>query len=417
MNFKSIFRRGLTFGELRSRSLRNSKGLGFGYLGYGSGRAFRQEQAMLLPTVYRCVEIITDSVAQLPLLPYQVDAQGYRRALPEHPVAHLLNCEPNARMTRFVFLKTLCTSVLLTGNGYAYIQRREDGTPIALHIIPSEFVTVEFPGTLDQPVAYQVAGLDRVEARDMIHVINFSYDGVQGVSTLTHAAQTLGIATDAENQARGFFAGGCNMGGILTVNAPLTKKQKEDLRMSWAGAFNSASGTPNGVAVLEGNMSYAPVSVNPKDAMLLESRMFGVIDICRFFGVSPTKCFDLSKSSYNTLEQTNLSFLSDTLSPILEKFRMEFERKLFPQQEHRSIEVRFDTNQLLRGDKAAQAQFYSTLFSLGSITPNEIRREVDLPPIDNGDRAFVQVNVQTLDRAVEDFNENNVPENGINNSL
>lgn len=62
--------------------------------------------------------------------------------------------------------------------------------------------------------------------------------------------------------------------------------------------------------------------------------------------------------------------------------------------------MRFDTNQLLRGDKAAQAQFYNTLFSIGAITPNEIRREVDLPPLEGGNTTFVQVNLQTLDRAV-----------------
>ena len=34
------------------------------------------------------------------------------------------------------------------------------------------------------------------------------------------------------------------------------------------------------------------------------------------------------------------------------------------------------------------------------ITPNEIRKNLDLPAIENGDKSFVQVNVQTLDNAV-----------------
>lgn len=36
------------------------------------------------------------------------------------------------------------------------------------------------------------------------------------------------------------------------------------------------------------------------------------------------------------------------------------------------------------------------------MTPNEIRRENNLPRLENGDKAFVQVNTQTLDRAVAD---------------
>ena len=103
----------------------------------------------------------------------------------------------------------------------------------------------------------------------------------------------------------------------------LTGKQKVDLKTSWQTAFSPTTGTPNGVAVLEGNMDFQPITVNPADAQLLETRQFNVIDICRFFGVSPVKAFDLSKSSYSTVEATQLAFLTDTLSPLLEKIELE----------------------------------------------------------------------------------------------
>lgn len=405
MNIKSLFRRnkGLTIDDIVSRSVPSSRrrggGLSFGFLNYGGGRSFNQENAMHLPAVYRCVELISDSVAQLPLKIFAVDSKGFRAEINNHPLCHLLNCEPNPRMTAFVFKKTLVTSMLLGGNGYAYVQRDDAGEPIGLHYIPNEYVTIVPSDRLDMPVSYTIGTAVNIPASNMLHILNYSADGVEGVSTITHAADTLGVADAAEKQAKGFFDNGCNVGGILTIERTMTEKQLKETQAAWRAAFG-ASGTPNGVAVLQGDMKYQPITVNPKDAMLLESRQFSVIDICRFFGVSPTKVFDLSKSSYNTLEQTNLSFLSDTLAPILKKIELEIERKLFPREKHQGIEVRFDTNQLLRGDKAAQAQFYNTLFSIGAITPNEIRREVDLPPLEGGNTTFVQVNLQTLDRAV-----------------
>ena len=36
------------------------------------------------------------------------------------------------------------------------------------------------------------------------------------------------------------------------------------------------------------------------------------------------------------------------------------------------------------------------------MTINEIRRELDLPHLENGDTSFVQVNVQTLKNATQD---------------
>lgn len=379
----------------------------FDYLMFNGSGSYSTNKAMLLSTVYRCVEVISDSVAQLPLEPYKLDSNGYRIKFKSHPTYRLLNSEPNERMTRFTFIKTLIVSTLLKGNGYAYIERDEVGNAKALHYIPSELVTIIPPKTLKDNLVYSVTGLSNmIEACNMIHILNFSYDGINGISTLAHAKNTLGLASDSEAHASGFFKGGANLAGILTVQSTLTSKQKQDLKTSWQNAFSPTIGTPNGVAVLEGNMEFKPITVNPEDAQLLETREFNVIDICRYFGVSPVKAFDLSKSSYSTVEATNLSFLTDTLSPLLEKIELEFERKLYRPSEKESIDVRFDTSRLLRADKQSLASYYNTLFNIGVVSCNEIRKEIDLPAIDGGDSHFVQVNLMEIKNAT-----NNVPSN------
>ncbi len=111
---------------------------------------------MLLSTVYRCVEVISDSVAQLPLEPYRIDSNGYKMKFTKHPTYRLLNSEPNSKMTRFTFIKTLIVSTLLKGNGFAYIERDNEGNATAMHYIPSELVTIIPPKTLGDAVAYTV---------------------------------------------------------------------------------------------------------------------------------------------------------------------------------------------------------------------------------------------------------------------
>lgn len=376
---------------------------GLNSLVYNTNSSYRNDKAMLLSTVYRCVDVISDSVAQLPLEPYKVDEKGYKRKYVEHPTYYLLNKEPNSNMSRFTFMKTLITSVLLDGNGYALIERDHKGDATKLKLIPSELVTVSRVDPLKEKIMYNVVGINQlIEPVNMIHILNFSYDGITGISTLQHARNTLGLASDSEAHAEGFFKGGANLAGIIKVQSSLTPKQKLDIKESWQATFSPITGTPNGVAVLEGNMDFQPITVNPADAQLLETRQFNVIDICRFFGVSPVKAFDLSKSSYSTVEATQLAFLTDTLNPLLEKIELEFERKLYKPSERSTIDVRFDTSVLLRADKASQASYYNTLFQIGVITPNEIRKALDLEPLENGDKSFVQVNVTTLDNAVKD---------------
>ncbi|MDR1883000.1 MAG: phage portal protein [Prevotella sp.] len=365
-----------------------------------------RSKPMLLSTVYRCVDLISDSVAVLPMETYELDKDGFKTPYKSHPAYDLLDLEPNENMTRFTFFKTIMTSVLLRGNGYAYIERDAQQKPVQLIYIPSEQVSVVWIIDRDniRRKRYMVSSMDYkftqlVEPRDMIHILNFSYDGIIGVSTLTHARQTLGIATDSEAHASGFFKGGASAGGILTVERQLNKEQKGQIYSEWEDRTNPVTGRPNGITVLQGGFKYQPITISPKDSQLLESRQFNVVDICRFFSVSPVKAFDLSKSSYSTVEASQLAYLTDTASAIITKIELEINRKVFLPSERGRVKAEFNTSAILRADKSAQATYLREMFNIGAITPNEIRRENNHTRLEGGDNAFVQVNVQPLERA------------------
>lgn len=355
-----------------------------------------RNNAMLLSTVYRCVDLVSDSVAVLPLKLYS-NSNGYKTEDIGNSLHYILNIEPNANMSRFVFFKTLMVSVLLRGNGFAIIHRDRELNVTALEYVPSSEVTigiVESNG--EKRKIYRVNGHEEdIEDRDMIHVLNFSYDGINGVSTLTHAAQTLKIATKSEEQAVNFFDGGATNGILSVEGARLSKEQREQIYNQW---YERIGDKKNGVAVLEGNMRYQPISISPKDAQLLESRQFNVLDICRFFSVSPIKAFDLSKSSYATVEATQNQYLVDTVQPVITKIELELMRKvLLPSQRGKKV-IEFDTSVILRTDKSAQASYWKDMFYIGAVTPNEIRKESNLPRIEDGDNLYIPVNVQRINQ-------------------
>ena len=368
------------------------------YTGFSS--LMSRRKPMLLSTVYRCVDLISDSVAVLPFKVYGIDSDGFKHEAKDNPIYWLLDEEPNDNMTRFTFFKTMVASQLLTGNAYAYIQRDKQGTPEQLIYIPSQMVDIVWvkDATGIERKRYKVSTFkELVEPWDMIHVLNFSYDGIIGVSTLTHAAQTIDIATSAEEHASGFFKSGGAITGALTVEGPrLDKKQKDQIYETWNSRTNPVTGHPNGIVILESNMKYQPISINPKDSQFLESREFNVVDICRFFSVSPVKAFDLSKSSYSTVEATQLQFLTDTVLAEITKIECEINKKLFRGLERGKLRAEFDTSVILRTDKAAQATYWRELFNMGAATPNEIRRINNLDRMEHGDDAFIQVNMQPL---------------------
>lgn len=365
---------------------------------------YSRSKPLVLSTVYRCVDLLSDALAVLPLKTYHRDTQGFKTEAEDSPLYSLLDLEPNEDMTRYTFFKTLMTSVLLTGNAYAYIERDYKQQVEQLVYIPSHEVTIESitDGKGISRKRYRVNGFKQlVEPKDMLHVMNFSYNGITGVSTLTHAAQTLNISMSAEEHTGAFFEGGGTVSGILTVEGPpLNKEKRDQIYERWAERMSPTSVRRSSVAVLEGNMKYQPITISPKDATLIETRQFQVIDICRFFGVSPVKAFDLSKSSYSTVEATQLQYLVDSVLPIISKFEQEINRKILLSFQRKELVIEFDTSVILRTDKTAEAAYMRDMTYIGAITPNEVRRRMNLSPLENGNTAFVQVNMQPLDLAV-----------------
>lgn len=355
------------------------------------------DQPMTLSGVYRCVDVISDGIASLPLRLYKWENGVRKRVWQGDKLGLALNMRPDPRMTRYEFVKMLVTSKFLQGNAYALIMRNED-VPSLVFLKPGDVTPIYQIDNLtkQQYLVYQVRGFNRrLQHDELIHIKNFSYDGLVGISTLKHAFNTLTIASGGDRQASKFYDGNGQPSGVVSVESGgrLKQKDRDEFYNVWDSRLRD---NPGGVIVLEGNAHYQPIGVNPAEAQLLESRQYSVVEICRFFGVSPVKCFDLTNSSYSTVEATQLDFLNDTLRPIMEAIEQELNSKLFLGSMAGQFEVRFDTSSLLRADKTAQANYYRTLIFAGVLTPNEVRAEIDRDPIPGGDKAYVQNNMVGL---------------------
>jgi HK97 family phage portal protein len=361
------------------------------YVNSGFLTAINSQTALKLSTVYRCVEILSNSVAQLPVLPYYVN-NGEKRIMREHPTYKLLAYNPNRRMTKFTYFKQLVCDMLLRGNAYVYIERDKNNNPVQLIYIPADYVAINYnPGNLFDDVTYIVAGFDRlVEHTDMIHLINYSNDGVLGISTIHYAAQSLQVSNESEITAKDNLTN--KLSGLLSVESALTDTQKKSAKVAWESSVKQG-----GIAVLAGGWRYQPVTINARDFQLIESREFNSVDVARWFGVPTTKLGINKGVSYNGIEAEQLAFLSDTLHPLLQKIECELERKLYSDTERQFVDVKFDVSVILRVDLKSKAEYYRTLFNIGVMNINEIRNDLDLPPVEGGDKTYMQVNMTTLD--------------------
>jgi HK97 family phage portal protein len=411
MEKTGLINRALNLFGLEKRSINIDATTGIG-LPYGfSSSPLSIQTSLQLSAVYRCVDVIGDSIASQS---WQV--MEYNKALgwvnnEFHDAYYMLNNEPNKFISRFTFIKTLVAQILLNGNGYAIIRRDGIGNPISLDLVTGNVIMYRRrDGSIYYEVQYsgyelataQINGKESeiVEAEDMIHILNFSYDGLMGVSTLRHAANSMSLSISAEASARGFFRSGANMSGILTTEKgnKLTKEKSDKIKESWRAAFNVNSGDPGGVAVLESGLTFDSVTVNPKDQQLLEIRGFNVIDICRFFGVPPAKCFEGLSQPYANIESYQLGFITDCISPWDTKIEAEFNRKLFRPSQRKFTRLNLSIEELLRANLDAKSNYISKMFQSGGYTVNEVRKAAGNPRVDGGDEPMVQANMLTLSK-------------------
>jgi HK97 family phage portal protein len=371
--------------KTEQRSLDNNVGgLGLSNLATNS-----QIPSISLSAVFSAIEIISNSVAELPIN-VKTKEDDKTGLLKVHPIYDALN---NSLLTKFMLMKMLITDMLLYGNGIAYIDRLPDGTPKSIIYCPYGSYNIRYDEKTRQ-LYYVILSIRKgiIEPNDIIHLVKNSKNGIVGIGVLYYASHTLDLAKATEKAAQDYFSSGCHVAGILSTTATrLTKDQRDSIRDAWNQAHGQ-KGT--GMAILENGMQYSPVAANSKESQLLETRLFNLNDIARFFSISPVLLGDLSHSSYSTIEASLLEFVTHTLFPYITLIENEFTRKLIKPSE-KNLFIDLDENYIVKSDKQSQANYLSTLKNAGIITINEARYQLGLNPMEGGDDLMVNyTNIQ-----------------------
>ncbi|MCK9569984.1 phage portal protein [Candidatus Pacearchaeota archaeon] len=350
------------------------------------------EEWLRIAAYFACVRNISEDVAKLPLITYRRLPRGKERAS-DHPYYNLLRREPHPSIGAIALRETVTRFALGWGNGYARIHRDGTGRVIMLEPIPPQLVKIN--GLKGGLVEYEVSTTirkDKVASADMLHIHGVSSDGINGLSVLQSAQETLMFAYYAQRYGENIYSRGGRPSGILVHPNKMQPDAKQNLAKAWDEAYG---GNNSGrTAVLDHGVEYKPISINPVDAQYLETRQFTVEEIARWFRMPLHKIQYLVRAQgWSTLDAQNTDYLTDTLMPWLVRWEEEIARKLFANDtEHFAEHL---VTGLLRGDQTARSSFYTKQFSIGALSINEIREFENMNPIEGegGDKHFVPMNM------------------------
>ena len=356
-----------------------------------SGEQVDEKSAMQIATVYACVRLLAESVAQLPLHLYKVTEPDGQEKANDHPLYKILYREPNPEMTSFSYWEAVMTHLLLWGNSYSQIVRDGKNTVLGLYPLLPENVEIDRTDKGELYYIYhaytnEVPGetnKDIIFRRDeILHIPGLSFNGLVGFSPIAMMKNSLGTTMAVEKYGSSFFKNGAQPAGVL--QHPNLLKDPEKVRRQWNEAYGGA-GNAHKVAVLEEGMTYKPISLPPEDSQFLSTREFGVEEICRIFRVPPHMVQDLKRATFSNIEHQSIDFVVHTLDPWLVRIEKAIVKDLLVEDEKDQFFPKFNVDGLLRGDYKSRMDGYSIGISTGIISPNEARRKENMPPLSEED--------------------------------
>lgn len=369
------------------------------------------EQALAIGTAYRCVKILSDSVAGL-RLQYMRQKDGRYQEDTNSPLHYLLTVQPQPELSAFSFWSMAVQLMLLDGNAYIY-PRYVMGELTDLVLCHKGSVAHDpLNGLYHISDAYNGVSGTFKEA-DIIHLYLHSSDGLTGESVLAYARRTMTIAQTGDDETLNRFANGGNVRGIISNDTSVRgfgEYQDEELAKT-ATDVDERFQSGEHIVSLPGQVDFRQISLSSTDMQFLESRKFTVREICRFFGVHPSFVFDDSSNNYKSAEMANVAFLSMTLDPILKRIENELCRKLIPQSLCCKRIFRFDRRGIYSLDLDALATYQMKTIQTGIYTVNDWRRMENQPTVENGDMVLVSANL----KAITDFTAGQAPDPMSNN--
>jgi len=230
----------------------------------------------------------------------------------------------------------------------------------------------------------------------VLHLKNFSEDGLVGKSPLSAARDTIGMAISSNKYASAMYENGGGLKGIVTSQQMLNDKQVQAIREGMLTVMRDYKRTGS-IGVLQGGAAFQQVAISPKDAQFIESAKLTIQDVARFYGVPLHLIGDLERSTNNNIEHQSIEFLQHTIRPIVKNWESELNRRAIRKYDKGTRYFRFNLDSLLRGDSASRATYFQTMLNNGVYSINEVRALDNLNPVEGGDTHHIQVNMSTLE--------------------
>ena len=368
------------------------------------------EQALIVASVYRAVNLRADTMSVMPVQyqkrdfekgNYYTDMRGIGKR-----INYLLQEQPNPVMNATDLWKLVEINRLFFGNSFVYIERDPMDFPIALWLVRmGSYNLVE--GTYNVSYLGENGYVVKVNVprEDVLHFPNTfrRQDGVWGIPTLQYAVETLSLNRTLRQQSLETAAKGGRVKGFISEDRGASpqgtlaagrynKQQAED----YAQEIQQKLYTGHDILAIQGLDKFTNIQMTSAEMQMFEQMGATNDDVARFFGVPRPLLMLDTNSHYNDYQNATMEFHTRTILPQKTGNEKEIARKLIGFDGYGTRRIHICEKPLLAMDPERQAKVDQLNLQTGAMTVNEIRAEHDMPTVENGDEPMASANLLTL---------------------
>lgn len=372
-------------------SISNSNWLGVDeWYAKGSGIAVNETAAMGIPAIWAAVTTISNSIAQIPLHLYETSDTGETVKATKNGLYTILHDSVNDVTTSYQWRKWLVSRLLLEGRAITAIMRDRSGRVAGF--LPLPLTDIKITETVrGGKVArtYRHGSTTYLHSEVLDFILQPMTDGTTHYNPITSNRESIGLIIGAERFAATWFANG----GVpplqlrtTTTGSPAAMERAAD---DFASFLNLGRERRRTVVPVPAGFELSSIGTDPDKAQMLELRKFQICEVARIFNISPSMLQDLTTGTYSNTEQQALSYVQNTIAPLVKMIEQELNLKLFGVRNKKNW-AEHNLDGLKRGDFKNRMDGLARAVNSGLISPNEGRALDNRPSMEGGDQLFIQ---------------------------
>ena len=347
--------------------------------------------------VYAAIKVRQDAIARLPLrVMRRVPATRQRMdglsaraggepVGPDHPLQRLLD-SPNPFWSRSDLWRATETYLSLWGSAFWGLERDEHGSIVEIWPLrPDKMRPIPDPKRYIRGFVYLGTGSELVPylTEDVVWMRYFNpLDEYAGLSPIAPLRQSADMGMDALQANRKLLQNDSTPGLIIELEGVPTDEEVSEFYARWESRFQGVDKTRR-PALLSPGMKASNLGFSPRDMEYIESLRWSLEDVTRVFGVPKVMIGDLENTTFSNFSTARRLFWEDTIAAQLAFYREALHQHLLPHFGDDSLTVEFDLSgvEALKESEENKAKRRRIYVQAGIMTVDEVRREMNLPPM------------------------------------